>query len=182
MARAPSILAPGAWGSGPGPSLLVVDFATADLVDDFGAELLACETQFVSYGGRPRFFGPVETVRCVEDNALLKQVLGTPGAGRVLVVDGGGSLRTALMGDMIATSAVTQGWAGVVINGAVRDVVALGGLDLGIKALGSNPRKSAKNGHGETGVPVTFGGAEFGPGSWLYSDEDGIVLASRSLL
>jgi regulator of ribonuclease activity A len=159
-----------------------VDFATADLIDDHGAELTVCETQFRSYGAVSRFAGPVETVRCFQDNALVRSMLATPGSGRVLVVDGGASLRTALMGDMIAASAVAQGWAGVVINGAVRDVVALAGLDLGIKALGSNPRKSAKEGTGETGVPVSFGGADFRPGAWLYSDEDGIVLASRSLL
>jgi regulator of ribonuclease activity A len=159
-----------------------VDFATADLIDDHDAKLTVCETQFRSYGAVSRFAGPVETVRCFEDNALVRSVLATPGSGRVLVVDGGASLRTALMGDVIAASAVAQGWAGVVINGAVRDVVALGGLDLGIKALGSNPRKSAKEGTGETGVPVSFGGAEFRPGAWLYSDEDGIVLASHRLL
>ncbi len=158
-----------------------MDFATADLIDDFGAELTSCETQFRSYGGRARFAGPVETIRCLEDNGLVKQVLATPGAGRVLVVDGGGSLRTALMGDMIAGSGVENGWAGVVINGAVRDVVALAGLDLGVKALGSNPRKSVKDGAGETGVPVSFGVAVFEPGAWLYSDEDGIVLAARRL-
>src|SRR5690242_18712481 len=138
-----------------------MDFATADLVDDFGAELASCETQFRSFGARPRFHGVIETVRCFEDNALVRQVLGTPGAGRVLVVDGGGSLRTALMGDLIAASAVARGWAGVVINGAVRDVVALGGLDLGVKALGSNPRKSAKTGAGERSTPVEFGGVTF---------------------
>ncbi len=159
-----------------------MDFATADLIDDYGAELESCETQFRSYGARTRFAGVVETVRCDADNALVKSVLATPGEGRVLVVDGGGSLRTALMGDMIAASAVENHWAGVVINGAVRDVVALRDLDLGVKALGSNPRKSAKDGAGETGVPVVFGGAEFRPGAWLYSDEDGIVLASRGLL
>jgi regulator of ribonuclease activity A len=159
-----------------------VDFATADLVDEHGAELTGCTTQFRSYGAVTRFAGQIETVRCFEDNALLKGVLATPGEGRVLVVDGGGSLRTALMGDMIAGSAVAHGWAGVVIHGAVRDVVALSGLALGIKALGSNPRKSTKEGTGETGVPVTFGEAEFRPGMWLYSDEDGIVLATRHLL
>jgi regulator of ribonuclease activity A len=159
-----------------------VDFATADLIDDYGAELESCETQFRSYASRSRFAGVVETVRCDADNALMKSVLATPGEGKVLVVDGGGSLRTALMGDMIAASAVENRWAGVVINGAVRDVAALRDLDLGVKALGSNPRKSSKDGAGETGVPVVFGGVEFHPGAWLYSDEDGIVLASRSLL
>lgn len=160
----------------------MVDFATADLIDEFGDELVGCSTQFHSYGGRTRFSGAVETVQCLEDNALLKSVLATPGAGRVLVVDGEASLRRALMGDMIAASAVANGWSGVVINGAVRDVVALRDLDLGVKALGSNPRKSTKNGRGETGVPVSFGEAEIRPGMWLYSDEDGIVLASRDLL
>jgi regulator of ribonuclease activity A len=156
-----------------------MSFATADLMDSH--DLASCSTQFRSYGARSRFAGPIETVRCFEDNALVKSVLATPGSGRVLVVDGGGSLRTALMGDMIAGSAVAHGWAGVVINGAVRDVVALGGLDLGVKALGSNPRRSAKEGAGSTGVPVSFGDAEFSPGAWLYSDEDGIVLAPRDL-
>jgi regulator of ribonuclease activity A len=159
-----------------------VNFATADLVDEFGDELVGCSTQFRSYGGRARFCGRVETVRCHSDNALLRSVLATPGSGRVLVVDGSGSLRTALMGDMIAASAVEQGWSGVVINGAVRDVVALRTLDLGVKALGSNPRRSAKEGTGETSVPVSFGEAEIRPGMWLYSDEDGIVLATRGLL
>jgi regulator of ribonuclease activity A len=158
-----------------------VEFATADLIDDFGDELTACATQFRSYGGRSRFFGPVATIRCLEDNALVKRVLGTPGDGRVLVVDGGGSLRTALMGDLIAASAVEHGWAGVVLHGAVRDVVALATLDLGVKALGSNPSKSAKEGAGEVGVDVEFGGATFRTGAWLYSDEDGIVLATREL-
>jgi regulator of ribonuclease activity A len=159
-----------------------VDFATADLIDDYEDELAGCSTQFRSYGAVPRFAGPIETLRCLEDNALVRSTLATPGEGRVLVVDGGGSLRRALVGDMIAGSAVAQGWAGIVINGAVRDVVALAALELGVKALGSNPRRSAKEGTGETGVPVSFGEAEFRPGMWLYSDEDGIVLATRALL
>ncbi|QKG21800.1 ribonuclease E activity regulator RraA [Actinomadura verrucosospora] len=159
-----------------------MDFATADLIDDFGDELRSCETQFRRYGGRAAFAGPVATVRCHRDNGLVKRLLNTPGEGRVLVVDGAGSLASALMGDMIAASAVANGWAGVVINGAVRDVVALSGLDLGVKALGSNPRKSAKDGAGEVDVPVEFGGVEFRAGDWLYSDEDGIVVATRPLL
>ncbi|WP_433246336.1 ribonuclease E activity regulator RraA [Actinomadura nitritigenes] len=159
-----------------------MDFATADLIDDFGDELRSCETQFRQYGGRTVFAGPVSTVRCHRDNGLVKRVLNTPGEGRVLVVDGAGSLASALMGDMIAASAVANGWAGVVINGAVRDVVALRGLDLGVKALGSNPRKSAKDGAGEVDAPVAFGGVEFSAGDWLYSDEDGIVVAARPLL
>jgi regulator of ribonuclease activity A len=159
-----------------------MDFATADLIDDFGDELQSCETQFRAYGARVAFAGPIATVRCHRDNGLVKSVLNTPGEGRVLVVDGAGSLGSALMGDLIAASAVRTGWAGVVINGAVRDVAALRTLDLGIKALGSNPRKSAKESAGEVGVTVTFGGVQFRPGDHLYSDEDGIVTARRPLL
>lgn len=158
-----------------------MDFATADLIDDFGDELRSCETQFRRYGGRASFAGPVSTVRCHRDNALVKRLLNGPGEGRVLVVDGAGSLASALLGDMIAAAAVAGGWAGAVVHGAVRDVAALRELDLGVKALGSNPRKSAKDGAGEVDVPVTFGGVEFRPGDWLYSDEDGIVLAERDL-
>ncbi|MFC7326391.1 ribonuclease E activity regulator RraA [Marinactinospora rubrisoli] len=156
-------------------------FATADLVDAHGDALTSCETQFRRYGGRSRFHGPIATIRCHEDNALVKEVLNTPGDGRVLVVDGGGSLRTALMGDLIAAAAVRNGWAGVVIHGAVRDVAALAGLDLGVKALGSNPRKSAKTGAGVRDVPVVFGNTVFTPGAWLYGDEDGIVVSDRPL-
>ncbi|RJL33425.1 ribonuclease E activity regulator RraA [Bailinhaonella thermotolerans] len=159
-----------------------MDFTTADLVDAHGESLACCETQFRQYGGRLRFAGPVTTVRVLEDNALVKRTLAGPGDGGVLVVDGGASLRTALMGDLIATSALENGWSGVVINGAVRDVAALATLDLGVKALGSIPRKSGKTGAGEAGVPVTFGAVTFTPGAWLYSDEDGIVLSRDPLL
>ncbi|GGO17612.1 ribonuclease E activity regulator RraA [Microbispora bryophytorum] len=158
-----------------------MSFATADLYDAHGDALRSCVTQFRSYGSRTRFSGQIATVRCLEDNALVKQVLATPGEGRVLVADGGGSLRTALLGDMIATSAVENRWAGVVINGAVRDTAALTRLDLGIKALGVNPRKSAKTGLGEIDVPVNFGDVSFPPGAWLYSDEDGILVSDQRL-
>ncbi|GAA0977619.1 ribonuclease E activity regulator RraA [Acrocarpospora macrocephala] len=157
----------------------MTSIATADLYDERGEQLDSCDLQFRQYGRRRAFHGVITTVRCHQDNVLLKAALSEPGAGRVLVVDGGGSLHTALMGDVIAGLAVGNGWSGVIINGAVRDVAALGELDLGIKALGSNPRKSAKEGTGERDVPVTFGGVTFTPGAELFSDDDGI-LATRN--
>jgi regulator of ribonuclease activity A len=150
--------------------------STADLYDEYGEKLGSCDTQLRQYGGRQVFRGPAVTVSCFQDNALLKSVLGEPGAGRVLVVDGGGSLHTALMGDLIAGLAVGNGWAGVVINGAVRDVAALRELPIGIKALGSNPRKSGKTGAGERDVVVEFGGCRFTPGAEVISDDDGVVV------
>lgn len=151
-------------------------FTTADLYDDHGEALLSCDTQFVQYGGLRAFSGDIVTVRCFQDNGLLKSVLAEPGTGHVLVVDGGASLHTALMGDMIAASAVANGWAGVVLNGAVRDTAVLLTLDFGVKALGSNPRKSTQTGAGERDVPVEFGGITFTPGARLYSDSDGVVV------
>jgi regulator of ribonuclease activity A len=124
------------------------------------------------------FSGPIATVRCREDNVLLRRQVSEPGGGRVLVVDGGGSFACALLGDNIAEIAVRNGWAGIVVNGCVRDVVALAELPIGIKALGTNPRPSGKAGGGETGVPVTFGGAEFAPGSILHADDDGVIVLS----
>jgi regulator of ribonuclease activity A len=150
--------------------------ATADLWDEHGDELVSCELQLRQFGGVRAFEGAISTVRCHEDNALLRAQVSEPAAARVLVVDGGGSLGAALMGDQIGALAVENGWAGVIINGAVRDVVALGGLSLGVKALGSNPRKSAKTGAGDVDVPVSFGGATFVPGVRLVSDDDGIVV------
>jgi len=150
--------------------------STADLYDEHGEALQSCDLQFRQYGGRAAFTGPAVTVRCHQDNALLKSVLGEPGEGRVLVVDGGGSLHTALMGDLIAGLGVTNAWAGVIIHGAVRDVAVLRTLDLGIKALGSNPRKSGKTGAGERDVPVSFGGITVRAGDRVTSDDDGIVV------
>jgi regulator of ribonuclease activity A len=149
---------------------------TADLVDTYGPELRVCDIQFRQFGGRRIFFGPVRTVSCHEDNGLLREVLRTPGSGGVLVVDGGGSLRTALVGDLIAGAAQANGWAGLVLHGAVRDSAALSRLDLGVKALGTNPRKSAKTGAGAVDIPVTFGDVTFQPGDILHADDDGIVL------
>jgi regulator of ribonuclease activity A len=153
-----------------------MDFRTADLVDEHGEALQSCDLQLRQFGGRRRFHGPIRTVACLQDNALVKQVLSEPGNAAVLVVDGQGSLHTALVGDLIAGLARDNGWAGLVVNGAVRDVEALRALDIGIKALGSNPRKSAKLAAGQVDVPVRFGGVTFRPGQHLYSDEDGVVV------
>ncbi len=148
---------------------------TSDLFDENpGAQ--SCETQLRQFGGLRTFSGVVSTVRCLEDNVLLKQRLSQPGEGRVLVVDGGGSYRCALLGDSIGGLAVGSGWAGIVIHGCVRDVAALAGLPIGIKALGTNPRPSGKLGDGEVDVPVSFGGAEFRPGAVLHADDDGVIV------
>ncbi|GAA1646180.1 ribonuclease E activity regulator RraA [Actinoplanes couchii] len=150
--------------------------STADLYDQHGEALGSCDTQFRQYGGVTDFRGPAVTVSCFQDNALLKSILGEPGEGRVLVVDGGGSVHTALMGDIIAGLAVDNGWAGVIINGAVRDVAALRTLQVGIKALGSNPRKSGKTGAGTRDEPLKFGECTFTPGATVVSDDDGVVV------
>lgn len=150
--------------------------ATADLYDERGDALDSVSLQFLDLGGRAAFSGPVRTVVCHRDNGLVKQILNSPGDGGVLVVDGGGSLESALMGDLIAAAAVENGWAGVIIRGAVRDRTALRELDLGIKALGSNPRKSAKDGAGEVDVPVMLGDVEVRPGAMLWADPDGILI------
>lgn len=150
--------------------------ATADLYDERGEELDSLALPLLDLGGRTAFDGPVRTIRCHRDNALVKRVLATPGAGAVLVVDGGGSLESALVGDLIAASAVENGWAGVIVNGAIRDRVAIAALPLGVKALGSNPRKSAKDGVGEVDVPVTVGGVVFTPGRHVWADADGVLV------
>lgn len=149
---------------------------TADLYDELGEQIQSLPLQLQSFGAHARFEGPIRTVKCFEDNALLKSVVSAPGGGAVLVVDGGGSLERALMGDMIAAIAAENGWAGAVINGAIRDCVAISAIPIGIKALGTNPRKSSKTGAGEADVPLEFGGVTFRPGAMLYSDEDGILV------
>jgi len=154
---------------------------TSDLVDKHGDRLRSCWVQFRQYGRVLRFCGPIRTIKTFRDNALLKATLSEPGGGCVLVIDGAGSLESALVGDLIAGLALRNGWAGLVIWGAVRDSVALAQLDLGIKALGSNPCKSGKNAVGDIDVPVEFGGVTFRCGDWLYSDEDGIVVSDQQL-
>jgi regulator of ribonuclease activity A len=154
---------------------------TSDLVDRYGDLVRSCSVQFRQYGRVLRFCGPIRTIKIFRDNALVKATLSEPGSGSVLVIDGAGSLESALVGDLIAGLALRNGWGGLLVWGAVRDSVALAQLDLGIKALGSNPRKSGKNSVGEVDVPVEFGGVTFQCGNWLYSDEDGIVVSDQQL-
>lgn len=153
--------------------------ATADLADEIGPEIRSCDTQFTQFGGREAFSGPITTIRCFQDNLLVKQTLSEPGNGGVLVVDGGGSIHTALVGDIIAGRGVDNGWAGVIVNGAVRDSAILRTLDIGIKALGTNPRKSTQTGSGEKDVRIEIGGVVFNPGEIAYSDADGVVVREK---
>lgn len=150
--------------------------SVADLCDEHEEVIEVCVTQFKDFGGRTAFAGPIRTVRCHEDNSLVKATLSEPGEGRVLVVDGGGSLHRALVGDMLAADGAKNGWAGVVVFGAVRDSAVLATIDLGIKALGTNPMRSVKRGEGVVDTPVAFGGVVFLPGDMLYADEDGVAV------
>lgn len=157
--------------------------ATVDLIDRYGDQLASVALPFRSFGGRTRFSGKVVTLKCFEDNALLKQTLAEEKwpEGKVLVVDGGGSYRSALVGDVIAGIAVDRGWAGLVLHGVVRDSIALSALPIGIKALGTNPAKSSKTGAGQVNVPIDIAGVSFLPGSTVYCDEDGVIVAKREL-
>jgi regulator of ribonuclease activity A len=155
--------------------------ATTDL-SDAHPQAQVCEPLFSSYGGRRAFFGPIQTIKVFEDNALVRSTLEAPGAGRVLVVDGGGSRRCALVGGNLAKLGVSSGWAGILVYGCIRDSRELAGYDLGVMALGTHPRKSEKGLHSAaSGREVTFAGATFRTGAWLYADEDGIVVADRAI-
>lgn len=158
-----------------------MDFKTADLFDRFEDRVQVCEPLFRDFGGLDRFAGPVATVKCFEDNSLVKAALAEPGAGRVLVVDAGGSLRCAMLGDLLAASAVANGWRGVVMYGCIRDCAEIAGMALGVKALATHPRKSLKRGEGQRDLPVTFAGVSFRPGDFVYCDEDGILVSCADI-
>ncbi len=155
---------------------------TTDLSDAHADKVRAVRKPFVDYGAIRSFGGRVHTAVTVEDTKLVQDKLFTlQGNGGVIVLDGGGSLRTAMLGDMMAERLIANGWAGIVINGAVRDSQRLAQLDLGIKALGTTPVRSAKTGIGAIDVPVAFGGVLFEPGNYIYCDADGILVAEESL-
>jgi regulator of ribonuclease activity A len=158
-----------------------MNFKTADLCDQFAAAVQVAEPLFRDYGGIKTFGGPIITVKVFEDNTLVRTLLETEGQGRVLVVDGGGSLRCALVGDRLAQLAGDNGWAGLVVNGCIRDSVEIAQIAVGLKALNTHPQKSRKGGSGEQNTPVQFAGVIFTPGHYLYADPDGLIVTERSL-
>lgn len=154
---------------------------TADLYDAYGDALQVAAPLFREFGGHESFHGPITTLKVFEDNTLVRAALEQPGDGRVLVVDGGGSLRCALIGDLLAGLAIDNGWAGIVVNGCIRDSREIDGMGIGVKALATHPAKSAKRGEGQRDLAVAFAGVSFAPGGYLYADRDGIVVADRPL-
>lgn len=158
-----------------------MSWATTDLYDEHEGKVQTCSMQFRDFGGKTKFCGPIRTVRCFRDNQLFRALLDEPGDGAVVVIDGGASTESALMGDLIAAKGAKNGWTGVVILGAIRDSAEIASIDFGTKALGVNPAKSSKEGAGAVDEPVEFGGVTFTPGEWIYCDEDGILVAPQSL-
>ena len=156
--------------------------STPDLCDQYPDLIQVVAPMFKNYGGRESFGGEIVTVKCFEDNSCVKQLVGSQGQGRVMVVDGGGSMRRACLGDMLAEKAAVNGWSGLIIYGCIRDVDEIMATDIGVQALGTHPMKTAKKGIGETQIPVTFGGVTFNPGHYVYADNNGIVVASQPLL
>ncbi|HEY0507031.1 MAG TPA: ribonuclease E activity regulator RraA [Blastococcus sp.] len=150
--------------------------ATTDLCDEH-PEAQVCEPVFQAFGGRAAFSGPIATLKVFEDNTMVREAVNGPGEGRVLVVDGGGSLRCSLFGGNLAVAAASNGWAGVVVNGCVRDLGELAAQSIGVRALAAFPRKSERGLHsGQAGLPVIFAGVVFREGEWLCADQDGVVV------
>jgi len=158
-----------------------MSFSIPDICDEFSDRLHVLEPVFTEFGGKTGFSGEIVTIKCFEDNSMVKQTLARAGHGKVLVVDGGGSLKCALLGDLLAAMAVQNGWQGVLINGCVRDVEILKGMDLGVRALNCHPLKSIKRNEGQIDVMLRFAGVSFEPGQYLYADENGIVVAGENL-
>lgn len=154
---------------------------TTDICDEFPDDVEVAEPLLRQFGGRRHFSGPVTTIKVHEDNLLVRRAVEQPGEGRVLVVDGGGSTRRALLGDILAGLAADNGWAGIVINGCIRDSVDIAEIDVGVMALATVPRKSHKHGVGEIDVSVSFAGLTFRANRYVYADEDGLLLAHRKL-
>lgn len=152
-----------------------------DLCDENPDRVKVLECQFNDYGKRKVFYGQAVTVKCFEDNSRVKEQLATEGAGKVLVVDGGGSFRRALVGDLIAESAVKHNWAGVVVNGVIRDAATINTIDIGVKALGTVPIKTDRKGAGDLNVPIRIAGVDIKEGDWVYADENGVLVSEEEL-
>ncbi len=157
-----------------------MNYVTPDLCDAY-PDVAVVEPMFANFGGRDSFGGQIVTVKCFEDNSVVKAQVEQPGKGKVMVVDGGGSLRRAMLGDMLAAKAAENGWEGIIVYGCVRDVDVLADIDLGVQALGSHPMKTDKRNIGDLNVEVTFGGVTFRPGEYVYADNNGIIVASHEL-
>lgn len=154
---------------------------TADLVDDHDAEVRFCNLPFLKFGRIRAFSGPIATVKCFEDNVILKAMLEEPGEGRVMVVDAGGSTRYAVVGDILAGLLRDSGWAGIIIYGSIRDSDEIEAMEVGLRCLSTTPKKSAKDGYGHRDIPVSFGGVTFVPGHWAYCDGDGVLVSDKKL-
>jgi regulator of ribonuclease activity A len=159
----------------------MTQFSTPDLSDD-APEALAIALPWRQYGQLRRFCGRAVTIKCHEDNSLVKACVGEPGEGRVIVVDGGGSTRRALLGDMLAEQAAANGWSGLVINGVIRDVDEIGQTALGVAALGTSPVKTEKLGVGQRDIAIELGGVIVEPGDYIYADNNGVLVSKRDLL
>lgn len=156
-------------------------YVTPDLCDAYPELIQVLEPMFSNFGGRDSFGGQIVTLKCFEDNSLVREQVDLDGKGKVLVVDGGGSLRRALLGDMLAEKAAKNGWEGLLIYGCVRDVDALVQTRVGIQALASHPLKTDKRGVGELNVVVTFAGVTFRPGEYVYADNNGVIVSPTAL-
>lgn len=157
-------------------------FKTTDLYDDHLETLQVAAPIFRDFGGRAKFHGQIVTLKALEDNTYLKAVFETDGTGKVLVVDSAGSMRAAMMGDVMAALGASNGWEGVIINGCIRDSADVAKVDIGVKALGTIPRKTIKRDQGVRGIPLRFADVQFNPGDYLYADEDGIVLSKTKIV
>lgn len=153
--------------------------ATCDLSDRFGDDARVLPPLFRDFGGRSKFKGSAVTVKCFEDNSRIKEILATPGKGKVLVVDGGGSTRCAVLGDMIASDAVANGWEAIIVHGCVRDTAILATLDIAVRALGAVPKKSTRRGEGSLNINIAIAGVQIAPDDILIGDEDGIIILSE---
>jgi regulator of ribonuclease activity A len=160
---------------------MAVACRTADLYDEHATMVKVLTPMFRSYGGVAAFHGEIATVKVYEDNKLVRETLDNDGKGKVLVIDGGGSLRTALIGDKLAQLALDNHWAGIIVNGCIRDTSAIKKIALGIRALNANPARPTKTGSGEVRIPVSFGGVTMTPGEHIYADEDGILVSKIKL-
>lgn len=158
-----------------------MSLSTADLCDAHEDRVQVCDPILRDYGGRSCFSGPIATIKCFEDNSRVRERLATQGGGRVLVVDAGGSLRCAMLGELLAETAAQNHWAGVILFGCIRDSVAIARMDLGVKALATHPRRSVKRDEGVEELVVCFAGVHFTPGQYVYCDEDGILVSSEAL-